>query len=177
MFLSQLFESTIKHAAFCFGRMNPPTLGHGQLIDTVAQAAQGGDYFVFASGTQDKKKNPLDYATKIKFLRALFPEQASHVVNDPTLKTIMQVADWLYAQGYSSVTFVAGSDRLDSFKKCKHYGSWGVDLKPRQYYRFKALCEKLKKVYESYGSNSLVIGHLSLKSVCLSGCKWILKQG
>ena len=117
MFLSQLFESTIKHASFCFGRMNPPTLGHGQLIDTVEQAAQGGDYFVFASGTQDKKKNPLDYATKIKFLRALFPEQASHVVNDPTLKTIMQVADWLYAQGYSSVTFVAGSDRLDSFKK------------------------------------------------------------
>jgi len=137
MFLSQLFESTIKHASFCFGRMNPPTLGHGQLIDTVAQAAQGGDYFVFASGTQDKKKNPLDYATKIKFLRALFPEQASHIVNDPTLKTIMQVAEWLYAQGYRSVTFVAGSDRLDSFKQLltSYNGVEGKDV----YYKFDAI--------------------------------------
>ena len=137
MFLSQLFESTIKHASFCFGRMNPPTLGHGQLIDTVAQAAQGGDYFVFASGTQDKKKNPLDYATKIKFLRALFPEQASHIVNDPTLKTIMQVAEWLYAQGYRSVTFVAGSDRLDSFKQLltSYNGVEGKDI----YYKFDAI--------------------------------------
>ena len=137
MCLSQLFESTIKHASFCFGRMNPPTLGHGQLIDTVAQASQGGDYFVFASGTQDKKKNPLDYTTKIKFLRALFPKQASHVVNDPTLKTIMQVAEWLYAQGFRSVTFVAGSDRLDSFKQLltSYNGVEGNDV----YYKFDAI--------------------------------------
>jgi len=118
MFLSQLFESiTPKHASFCFGRMNPPTLGHGQLINTVAKAARGGDYFVFVSQTQDKKKNPLDYATKIKFINALFPDQANHVVYDPELKTIMQIAQWLYNNDYRDVTFVAGSDRLESFEK------------------------------------------------------------
>jgi hypothetical protein len=118
MFLTELFEQqTTKHAAFCFGRMNPPTVGHGQLIDTVASASQGGDYFVFVSQTQDSKKNPLDYATKVKFIKALFPEQASHVVYAPELKTIMQVANWLYSKGYRSVTFVAGSDRLASFKE------------------------------------------------------------
>lgn len=137
MFLSQLFESTIKHASFCFGRMNPPTLGHGQLINTVAQASQGGDYFIFASGTQDKKKNPLDYTTKIKFLKAMFPEQASHIVNDPTLKTIMQVAEWLYAQGYRSVTFVAGSDRLDGFKQLLTSYN-GVEGKS-SYYKFDSI--------------------------------------
>ena len=118
MFLTELFEQqSNKHAAFCFGRMNPPTVGHAQLIDTVAKAAQGGDYFVFVSQTQDSKKNPLDYATKIKFLKALFPDQASHIVYAPELKTIMQVAEWLYNAGYRAVTFAAGSDRLDSFKK------------------------------------------------------------
>jgi hypothetical protein len=118
MFLSQLFESiTPKHASFCFGRMNPPTLGHGQLINTVAKAARGGDYFIFVSQTQDKKKNPLDYATKIKFINALFPDQANHVVYDPELKTIMQIAQWLYNNDYRDVTFVAGSDRLESFEK------------------------------------------------------------
>ena len=118
MLLLELFESsTPKHAAFCFGRMNPPTLGHGQLINTVAKAARGGDYFIFVSQTQDKKKNPLDYATKIKFINALFPDQANHVVYDPELKTIMQIAQWLYNNDYRDVTFVAGSDRLESFEK------------------------------------------------------------
>lgn len=118
MFLTELFEQqTTKHAALCFGRMNPPTVGHGQLIDTVASASQGGDYFIFVSQTQDKKKNPLDYATKVKFIKALFPNHASHIVYNPELKTIMQVAEWLYAKGYRAITFVAGSDRLDSFRK------------------------------------------------------------
>jgi hypothetical protein len=67
----------------------------------------------------------------------LFPEQASHIVNDPTLKTIMQVAEWLYAQGFRSVTFVAGSDRLDSFKQLlnDYNGVEGKDI----YYKFDAI--------------------------------------
>lgn len=118
MFLTELFEAqTTKHASFCFGRMNPPTVGHAQLIDTVAKSAHGGDYFVFVSQTQDKKKNPLDYATKIKFIRALFPKYAAHIVQDASLNTIMMVAQFLYQKGYRSVTFVAGSDRLDNFKE------------------------------------------------------------
>ena len=28
-----------------------------------------GEYKIYGSGTQDKKKNPLDYATKIKFIK------------------------------------------------------------------------------------------------------------
>ena len=138
MFLQQLFEAMDKkHAAFCFGRMNPPTVGHGQLINTVANAAQGGDYFVFVSQTQDAKKNPLSYETKIKFIKALFPKQASHIVYAPELKTIMQVAEWLYNAGYRTVTFVAGSDRLDSFKKLltDYNGKEGGNV----YYKFDAI--------------------------------------
>jgi nicotinamide mononucleotide adenylyltransferase len=52
MYIAELFET--KQAAFCFGRMNPPTLGHKQLLDTVAQAAQ--DYYIFVSQSQDAKK-------------------------------------------------------------------------------------------------------------------------
>lgn len=116
MFLQQLFEAIDKqHAAFCFGRMNPPTIGHGQLIDTVANAAAGGDYFVFVSQTQDSKKNPLDYQTKIKFVKAMFPNHAGHVVEDTQLRTIIQIAQWLYNKGYRAVTFVAGGDRIAGF--------------------------------------------------------------
>ena len=139
MFLSQLFESTTpKHAAFCFGRMNPPTVGHGQLINTVAKASQGGDYFIFVSQTQDKKKNPLDYATKVKFVRALFPDHASHIVSDVNIKTIMDVIHWLYANGYRSITMVAGSDRIGSFQELlpKYNGVEGVN---GAYYKFDSI--------------------------------------
>ena len=138
MFLQQLFEAVDKrHAAFCFGRMNPPTLGHKQLADTVAKNAAGGDYFIFTSQTQDSKKNPLDYATKVKFLKALMPKHSGHIVYDPNLKTIIQIAQWLYAQGYRSVTFVAGSDRLDGFTELltKYNGAES----PSGYYKFDSI--------------------------------------
>jgi len=138
MFLQQLFEAIDKrHAAFCFGRMNPPTIGHAQLINTVAKSAAGGDYFIFTSQSHDAKKNPLDYSTKVKFLKALFPESAGHIVQDAGLKTIIQVAHWLYAKGYRSVTFVAGSDRLADFKELleKYNGVQG----PNGFYQFDAI--------------------------------------
>lgn len=138
MLLTDLFESTDKrHAAFCFGRMNPPTQGHQQLINTVAQAGRGSDFFIFTSQSQDPKKNPLDYQTKVRFLRALNPSIASHIVYEPGLKTIMQVAHWLYAKGYRRVTFVAGSDRLADFKELleKYNGVEGTN----GYYQFDSI--------------------------------------
>lgn len=45
----------------------------------------------------------------------------------------------------------------DIFKKSRHYEIWSVDLKPKQYYRFKALCGKLKKVYETLGTTAFIV--------------------
>lgn len=139
MFLRELFEAvdTTKHAAFCFGRMNPPTIGHASLINKVAEKSNGGDYFIFVSQTQDSKKNPLNYETKIKFLRAMLPEHARHIVYNTELKTIMNIAQWLYNKGYRTVTFVAGSDRLPAFQEMltKYNGVEGNQT----YYNFKSI--------------------------------------
>ncbi len=138
MLLTDLFESIDKrHAAFCFGRMNPPTQGHQQLINTVVQAGRGSDFFIFTSQSQDPKKNPLDYQTKVRFLRALYPGIASHIVYEPGLKTIMQVAAWLYNKGYRSVTFVAGSDRLADFQELLEKYN-GKEM-PNGYYKFDSI--------------------------------------
>ena len=137
MLLNQLFEAleNNKHAAFVFGRMNPPTIGHEQLLNTAAKASMGGDYYIFTSQSQDPKKNPLDFTTKVKFLSAMFPQHSKHIVANRELNTIMKVASWLYEQGYRSVTFVAGSDRLDSLKKLlTDYN--GVESN-KNYYNFK----------------------------------------
>lgn len=136
MLLNELFESETKHVTFCFGRMNPPTIGHKQVLDTMKE--QGGDIRIFVSQSQDAKKNPLDYGTKIKFIKSMFPEYASNVVDNAGLNTVVKVASYLYDQGYTAATFVAGSDRLEDMKKLLETYN-GVEGKAHGYYKFEVL--------------------------------------
>ncbi len=136
MRLNELFEAEKKQITFCFGRMNPPTIGHKQVFKTMAN--QGGDYMIFLSQTQDKKDNPLDYKTKTDFIKLIHPEYADHLVVDTSLNTVMKVASYLYSLGYKEATFVAGSDRLDQFRKIlTDYN--GVEGKGHGFYRFEPL--------------------------------------
>lgn len=136
MKLNELFEAGSKHVTFCFGRMNPPTVGHKQVLDTMK--SQGGDMKIFVSQSQDAKKNPLDYSTKIKFIKAMFPEYASDVVDNPGLNTVVKVASYLFDQGYTAATFVAGSDRLEDMKKLLTQYN-GVEGKAHGFYKFEVL--------------------------------------
>jgi len=136
MLLLELFEAGTKHVTFCFGRMNPPTIGHKQVLDTMKQ--QGGDMRIFVSQTQDKKKNPLDYGTKIKFIKEMFPEYAGDVVDNAGLNTIGKVASYLHEQGYNSATFVAGSDRLEDMKNLLTQYN-GIEGKAHGFYDFEVL--------------------------------------
>jgi nicotinic acid mononucleotide adenylyltransferase len=119
-----------KHVAFAFGRFNPPTVGHKKLIDTVVDAADGGDFYIFTSQSQDPDKNPLDYQTKVSFLKKLFPSIQDKIVYDMTIKNVLQAADKLKANGYTDATFVCGSDRVPEFTKLLN--TWnGMDKTPR----------------------------------------------
>jgi hypothetical protein len=133
MLLKQLFEAETKHVTFCFGRMNPPTIGHKQVLDTMK--SQGGEMKIFVSQSQDKKKNPLDYGTKIKFIKEMFPQYAKDVVENASLNTIGKVASYLHDQGYSAVTFVAGSDRLEDMKNLLTQYN-GIEGKAHGFYKF-----------------------------------------
>ena len=118
------------HVTFAFGRFNPPTIGHKKLIDTVVNAAAGGDFYIFTSQSQDPDKNPLDYQTKVNFLKKLFPEIQDKIVYDPTIKNVLQAADRLKSEGYTDATFVCGSDRIAEFTKLLN--TWnGMDKTPR----------------------------------------------
>jgi hypothetical protein len=138
MNLKELFEAISggKHVTFCFGRMNPPTIGHEQVFKTMSE--QGGDYKIFVSQSQDKKDNPLDYQTKIKFIKAIHSSYADHVVEDASLNTVVKVASYLYNLGYRDATFVAGSDRLPAMSKLlKDYN--GIEGKSHGFYKFDVL--------------------------------------
>ena len=104
----------MKKAFFTFGRFNPVTVGHEKLWN--AAKRQGSDYRIYVSKSQDRKKNPLDYKSKIKFMRKIFPGHAKHIIDSPA-RTALDVAVDLYDEGYTDILMIAGSDRVGEFKK------------------------------------------------------------
>ncbi len=114
-FKEYLKEAT-GHVTFTFGRFNPPTIGHEKLIEKVHSVSKGA-YRIYASQSNDLKKNPLNYTDKIKFMRKMFPRHARSIISDTKIKTAFDALDSLYEQGYRQVTFVVGSDRVDEFEK------------------------------------------------------------
>ena len=113
-------EKTKGTLTVAFGRFNPPTIGHQQLMDVAANAAAGdedGQYLIFPSRSQDKKKNPLDPDTKIDYMQRFYPTHAGNIVNDPNTKTIFDVLRMAHNDGYAGVRIVGGADRVKEFEK------------------------------------------------------------
>ena len=97
-------------AAFCFGRMNPPTLGHN-LVMAKTVATGGKNSYIFLSNSNKAPDDPLDPATKAAFIKAIYPKYASRIVSDPVQGPIY-AANWLYDKGFRNIAFIGGSDRL-----------------------------------------------------------------
>lgn len=117
---SQYLVEQEREVFFTFGRMNPPTIGHGKVMDTLSKKSGKSDYKVYVSQTQDKKKNPLSYSDKVKHVRKMFPKHARNVIVDKNVKTPIDVLVALYDQGYRKVTMVVGDDRVASFDALFH---------------------------------------------------------
>ena len=112
---SQYLVEEEKVVYFTFGRMNPPTIGHGKLLDKLSSMAQRNPYKVFLSQTVDKKKNPLSYSDKIKSVRKMFPKHARSVMINKKVRNTMEAATLLYDQGFRKIVMVVGSDRIREF--------------------------------------------------------------
>tara|TARA_B100000131_G_scaffold291628_1_gene305362 strand:- start:644 stop:1699 length:1056 start_codon:yes stop_codon:yes gene_type:complete len=104
-----------KTAYWTFGRMNPPTIGHMKLLDALAKKAGKNPIKVFLSQSQDKKKNPLSYADKVKFARKMFPKHARSIMLDKSVKTFIDAAKSLESQGFKKIVMIVGSDRVTQF--------------------------------------------------------------
>ena len=102
---------------FAYGRFNPPTIGHAKLMrEVITQARKNGaNNAVYASASTDKRKNPLDQKTKIKFMKKMFP-QNKILPAGGTQRTFMEVLKF-YDKMYGEIIMVAGSDRIAEFQR------------------------------------------------------------
>ena len=103
---------------FAFGRMNPPTIGHGALVDKVRELAKENkaEHAIVLSGSQDAEKNPLTPEQKLKHAKRFFPG-ANISVADKDAPNFLKQAQRLHAAGHDHLIMVAGSDRVEEFKK------------------------------------------------------------
>ena len=105
-----------KTVYFTFGRMNPPTIGHGKLIDKLARSAGKNPYRIYLSQTNDQDRNPLNYMSKIKYARKMFPKYARQIMVNKSVKNVMDIGTALYNDGFKRIVMVVGSDRVAEFE-------------------------------------------------------------
>lgn len=108
----------MKKIVLAFGRMNPPTIGHEKLIQICADVARQNrcDYQIYLSNSNDKKKNPLDPQTKIKFAKKMFPSHADHMHVDKEISNPFKLLAKFNAE-YDEVIWVAGGEDAPNYDK------------------------------------------------------------
>ena len=106
-----------KKLIFAFGRFNPPTTGHAKLMKEVITQARknNANHVVYASASQDKRKNPLDVNTKVKFMKKMFPQNKIQAAGG-SQRTFMEILKF-YDKMYGEIIMIAGSDRINEFQK------------------------------------------------------------
>ena len=110
-------ELPSKTIVFAFGRFNPPTTGHELLIKAVKKLAQQkrADHVIYASRSQDAKKNPLTVERKVHYLNMMFPQTHFVGANDH-VRTFIEAAKELNKK-YKNIIMIAGSDRVAEFNR------------------------------------------------------------
>ena len=132
----EISEKAGDTAVFTFGRFNPPTIGHEKLINAVAKQQKknsGSKMYVYASQSNDPKKNPLPYAKKIAYMRKMFKKYAKNIISAKP-RTAIEVAVELHNKGHRAIVMVVGSDRVAEFDKLLNDYN-GVDAR-HGYYGF-----------------------------------------
>ena len=137
-FLDYLQEAPEKHGVLAYGRMNPPTKGHEQVINKVHEVAKEHNavHKVVLSHSHDTNKNPLPADVKVKHAQHAFP--GTHIeAATKEHPTILHHASEMYKQGVKHLHVVAGSDRKEEYHNLLHKYN---DVKGKHgHYKFKSI--------------------------------------
>ena len=140
MQLRELFlrEDDRSTAVFAFGRFNPPTIGHQKLIETVLQTAEkaNGKAYLFLSHKQNNKTDPLNFAEKQAYIQQFYPKLA---VGDAGANTIIKALQKIQSEGRTRIIMVAGSDRVEEFKKLLNQYNGKPDKQGNDLYKFDSI--------------------------------------
>ncbi len=131
--------ATENHHVIAFGRMNPPTAGHEEVVKKLKEKADEvkGDHTLVLSGSHGTKdgKNPLSPEKKLYHAKNAFPGTNIEVA-DKESPTLLHQASKLHSQGVTHLHFVGGSDRKPMYELLKKYNNVKG---PHGHYNFKEI--------------------------------------
>lgn len=126
--LKQLLEDN-SSAVVAFGRMNPPSVGHLEMMKDLVKLAKrkGCKAYLYLSHTTDAKKNPLSYDDKIKFVKKYAPQGLNVVKSE--VRNFIDVCKEIVKLGGKNITFVCGEDRKAEYERIltKYIDEIGAD--------------------------------------------------
>lgn len=104
------------------GRFNPPSKFHEKMMKFAMDSAnrKGYEYRIYPSRIEDGQTNPLNAAEKISLMRFMFKDYADYIVDSEEMRTIYDILESLYNDGYTDVMIVVGQDRLGEFQSLIH---------------------------------------------------------
>lgn len=124
-FLSFLTEKKNKGTVVTtFGRFNPPSVGHSKLfnaMETIAKKEGANEIRVYASHSQDPKKNPLSFDYKMAILDLFIPGDHVKLMNKSSANNPFDMIAELAKEGFENIILVAGSDRIAEYQKAEKY--------------------------------------------------------
>ena len=111
-----------------YGRFQPVTWGHENSFNAIKSAADraGCNYHIFISHTNDKDENPLTQDDKLKWMKLLLPQHASHIVtiNPSSPQKCVRycmTASKDIAYDYDECVYMVGSDRVNAMQFLHKY--------------------------------------------------------
>ncbi len=133
--IDSMTEAKKGSVVFAWGRFNPPTIGHEKLLDKLARVS-ANEMRVYISKSNDPQKNPLNPRQKLDYMKKIFPRYARKIML-PRTNIVIDIITDLYKEGFTDLKMVAGSDRVQEFKKL--FTTYN-DVKSRHgYYNFNSI--------------------------------------
>ena len=133
--IDSMTEAKKGSVVFAWGRFNPPTIGHEKLLDKLARVS-ANEMRVYISKSNDPQKNPLNPRQKLDYMKKIFPRYARKIML-PRTNIVIDIITDLYKEGFTDLKMVAGSDRVQEFKKL--FTTYN-DVKSRHgYYNFDSI--------------------------------------
>jgi len=133
--INSMTEAKKGSVVFAWGRFNPPTIGHEKLLDKLARVS-ANEMRVYISKSNDPQKNPLNPRQKLDYMKKIFPRYARKIML-PRTNIVIDIITDLYKEGFTDLKMVAGSDRVQEFKKL--FTTYN-DVKSRHgYYNFDSI--------------------------------------
>lgn len=112
----------VKGVCVLVGRFNPPSKFHEKMMKFAMDSAnrKGYEYRIYPSRIEDGQTNPLNASEKISLMGFMFKDYADYIVDSEEMRTIYDILESLYNDGYTDVTIVVGQDRLGEFQSLIH---------------------------------------------------------